>query len=60
MKDLWKRVGVTIPNEVFELMWNEALTREENDGGENMVCIETFRNILDEMSAAKLHEMQEG
>ncbi|CAH1391603.1 unnamed protein product [Nezara viridula] len=60
MKDLWKRVGVTIPDEVFELMWKEALTREENNAEKNMVCIETFRNILDEMSAAKLNEMQEG
>ncbi|XP_066907880.1 EF-hand domain-containing family member B [Halyomorpha halys] len=60
MKDLWKRVGVTIPDELFELMWKEALTRDENNAEKDMVCIETFRNMLDEMSAAKLFEMQEG
>ena len=59
MKGLWKRVGVIIPDDIFELMWKEALTRKENDAERDMVCMETFRNILDEMCAAKLIELQE-
>lgn len=56
MRDLWKRVGLEIPDNIYEEMWKEGVTRIENSG--NMVCIETFRNMLDEMCAAKLSEVR--
>ncbi|XP_014256666.1 EF-hand domain-containing family member B-like isoform X2 [Cimex lectularius] len=53
LRDLWAKVGVDIPGNIFEMLWAEG---ERRDGVEN-VSIETFRNMLDEVSTGRLEQL---
>lgn len=52
IKDIFiKKVGLEIPDNVFEIIWQEGIRRD------GVMSVETFRNILSEISTAKLEQM---
>ncbi|XP_069668740.1 EF-hand domain-containing family member B-like isoform X2 [Periplaneta americana] len=45
--NIFTHIGVKLPDDLFESIWNEAYQCDESGG----VCVETFRNILDKLVA---------
>nr|XP_033786560.1 EF-hand domain-containing family member B isoform X2 [Geotrypetes seraphini] len=48
--EIFRNVGVNIPDDTFETVWKLAAQRHPK----REVCVETFRNVLDEIQASSL------
>ncbi|KAL1123773.1 hypothetical protein AAG570_001546 [Ranatra chinensis] len=61
IRELLDRLKLEVSDSVFEMMWEEGMTRDEQDPKwtEPKVCVETFRNMLDEIIAGHYLQITE-
>lgn len=47
MEKLFKDIGVTLPNDIFNIIWNNAY---QCDGFDDQVSVEAFKRALQELA----------